>query len=259
MLDGGRVDSSSPFPKSVKAPAEEPMPSLFLVMAGELLDRVIEPPPSARFFSLAFAAVTRLHMLSISRAANLFRISSCNTLLHSRSLSSVALSCCNFAVRLGSRGSSLFSVRARERSAVTVAASTSSACASRFFFSSASSVQRLARQSSVRMLRILDSRLIFSISVQDFPLKALERSRAARVSVMSIFGSIFFSPPAASPSAGGGAAGSGAGGGATSPSAAGGASIMVPSVFSSETLRSGLSELMSCAISKRLSPVSRDK
>mmetsp|Transcript_49150 Transcript_49150/g.92152 ORF Transcript_49150/g.92152 Transcript_49150/m.92152 type:complete len:302 (-) Transcript_49150:385-1290(-) len=139
------------------------------------------------FASLALAAVTRRHMLSISKAANLFRMSSPKRSRIPRRFSSMAVSCLNFSTFLLSLTSSLRSVRSKERSALRIAASTSRACFSNCFFISANSPVRLERQSSDRWLA-LDASCFTLNTVSKLLLRwQVVFSRSLMVSAMSSF------------------------------------------------------------------------
>mmetsp|Transcript_12402 Transcript_12402/g.31299 ORF Transcript_12402/g.31299 Transcript_12402/m.31299 type:complete len:209 (+) Transcript_12402:544-1170(+) len=178
----------------------------------------------------AFAGVTLLQRLSISKAVNLLRMSSCNVVLHFRSWSKHATSACNFSAFLVSFGSSLFCNRSSERSATAMAASTSSACVSKFFFFVERSAVRRAIASSVLPKAFRDSALTREIKSNDRALKFRLRPNNLCVSSRSFFESNL-SPAGAAPSVGAAsAAGAGAGAAASlAPSAGAPPSPVSPS------------------------------
>mmetsp|Transcript_7830 Transcript_7830/g.28614 ORF Transcript_7830/g.28614 Transcript_7830/m.28614 type:complete len:200 (+) Transcript_7830:298-897(+) len=178
----------------------------FFRSIGALLVR-FKPPvvfiPFSRVALSAFAGVTRLQRLSISRAANLLRISSCKTILEARSCSRTNLSAFNFSAFLVSFGSSLFSSRSNDRSATWIAASTSKACISKSFFVLARVVVRLAIACSTCVSARFESALTRSMSAKARRRRLRQRPRSFCVSSIKVFESIFFcAPPAPSPSAG---------------------------------------------------------
>mmetsp|Transcript_59058 Transcript_59058/g.93460 ORF Transcript_59058/g.93460 Transcript_59058/m.93460 type:complete len:421 (-) Transcript_59058:333-1595(-) len=175
---------TSPVPTSSLAARSEPV--FFFWRFGALPLRCIELAADCFIFaSLALAAVTRLHMLSISRAANLFRISSPSFSRTERRFLRVSMSVLNFSTFLASLLSSLRSVRSNDRSARRMAASTSNACFSSCFFISASSPVRLERQSSVLWLARLVSCFTLKIVSKLLLRWQLHFSKSLRVSAMS--------------------------------------------------------------------------
>mmetsp|Transcript_10307 Transcript_10307/g.30602 ORF Transcript_10307/g.30602 Transcript_10307/m.30602 type:complete len:291 (+) Transcript_10307:348-1220(+) len=258
---------SESFLKALSLPSVMARLGLELLRAGTL----------SRFAASAFAGVTRLHALSISSAANLFRMSSCKAALLSLSICRHCMSLSSFSFFFLSRGSRRFWVLFSARCAVSMAASTSRAVSSSVFFVAESSVVRLAMELSQWAAASRALALHSCTNWRLFVRHEWARSRSALVSSMIAFGSDLFgevgislgaSSLAASSLAASGFASDGAS--AAGASSLAGASSSSPSGTSvscrSSAADAGGGGLLtswrsiekSCAISRRRSPVSRD-